>query len=321
MQACSTLSANSSSIHLCSTLIDEDEQDEESIGRHRRRGEAQSIENVWAWLRQMQTGSSDVEIMRPVKMIRATKARSQHEAQGLADHGDAVRRTLDAISDGGAAFSDRSSCSGATATRPSNNDTVPPRPVTIPQHIDPDAEELDCTNMRTPEIQTEALVMINDYVDEINAGVLRSQRPQTAQTTHEQKYERMILRTMSSLRKTHPPRPETSPAKVFSPPTSAEPVPDPVKPKATAGRCQEASPTEAFLPPNSATPIADPLKSRGTAGGSPFRPCHAVRRVGHFVEQREVTANGPMHGKGLDPRGWQHLGGYGFVLEQAGLDK
>ncbi|KAL8723095.1 MAG: hypothetical protein Q9225_000566 [Loekoesia sp. 1 TL-2023] len=358
----------------------EEEQDDESVGRHRRRREAQSIHGpVWAWLRQLPAvfphedrdttmkmedermrmreanemfsrsptdspgsfapratvsvpslAGSDAEkemydeglersrawntiIVPALQMDRVQGGmRGQNNTQDRAGSSNAVNRALNAISYGGAAFNTPI----PQGPELHNKDYSPPSP----RRNSPDPPANHVYDSERPGNGTWT------YVDEINARIMYAasrnrQEIRTADSRHTGHSGQCTMGSSTQFQSPQPWRPGTGATEVFPPPTSGTLVPDPAKPKVTAGGAQEANPAEAFPPPDPGTPVPDPIKSRATAEGSPFRPSHSIRRVGHLVDQKEMPAKGFTNGETSHHTHSQDLGGYEFVLEQAGLDR
>ena len=118
-------------------------------------------------------------------------------------------------------------------------------------------------------------------------------------------------------------RPETGLSQVFRPPsTPRTPIPDPAKSMIAVFRGgQETSPPEVFSPPKFTATVPEPVKLQATAVDSPFRPRRIIRHVGHLVDKGEVGVRETAEKEECSLSDKASLGGYQFVLEQAGLDK
>ncbi|KAI4188851.1 MAG: hypothetical protein L6R41_001872 [Letrouitia leprolyta] len=221
-----------------------------------------------------------------------------------------VHQALDAISNGGDAFS---SSSSSTHLRGAS----PPSPWDVHQafHTDSNARQWPWQSL-------------GDNATESLPGSERPGSQETGVNVWQQWIHapRPTMATAGVLRKlnsqeslpepvrqtaTAGPVQQASPVEVFTPPMPRTPVPDPVKSSVTIGKIQRASLVEVFPRPHLEGPMPDPIKSQATARESPFRPARTIRRVGRLISRDEM----PLGGFGGGKKEAQDLRDYVFIPE------
>lgn len=217
-------------------------------------------------LERMQVGMTVQETMdvndernaEPVVGLQGNNGGGEFGLQ-IQDH--AVELALDAISYGGAAFSEESPTT-PVQQRGLQNVLYPP-PRRPPCCLGMTAAHI--YGFERPEYRTRA------FLEELDVAI--------ADVIHSQGCPQALS-------------PETRPTEVFPPPVPGRPVPDPGKPRPPPIRGLWRRVIEILSIPSPAAPTADPVKGQDTAKDSPIRPRRRLRRVGRFNEEKGDIVEG-----------------------------